>query len=103
MNLITGASPKTTGIYYDASYSRTLYPPGTTTRTADGLFPASPGVPDQPPGTPVNLTEEIDIDSKSLSGGGSPGFDATSANLFELPLLFIPDAVDPSIGTLAPI
>src|SRR5438045_1621575 len=38
MNLVTGASPRTTGVYYDVSYSRTLYPPGTFTVDSQGFI-----------------------------------------------------------------
>ena len=34
--LVTGGSPKTTGVYYDDSYDRTLYPPGSNCQGSPG-------------------------------------------------------------------
>jgi hypothetical protein len=77
MNLVTGASPGTTGIYYDVEYSRDLYPPGTT---------LVGGVPNQPKGTPVNFAENIDLNSDLVGGGGTPGFNGSSVDVTTLPL-----------------
>ncbi len=56
----TGANPKTTGIYYDHAYNRSLYPPGST--------------PAALPGTPIESNGEIDWNDSLLGGG-----DATRA------------------------
>jgi hypothetical protein len=53
---LTGASPRTTGVFYDDSYSRTLTAPG--------------GIPATPKGTEVQLAENIDKNLNLLSGGG---------------------------------
>lgn len=45
--VFTGATPKTTGVYYDASYDRTLYPAGSNCQGA--------------PGTPVFYEESKDV------------------------------------------
>lgn len=58
--ITTGGSPATTGVYYDVSYDRSLYPPGVT---------------DGPAGTPVVYDETIDIDPNAPDGGG--GIDET--------------------------
>ncbi|MBH8576797.1 alkaline phosphatase family protein [Nostocaceae cyanobacterium CENA369] len=56
LNYLTGASPKTTGVYYDNSYSRSLLnKPGGTA------------------GTGVLFDESIDKNSNLLSGGGDFG------------------------------
>ena len=74
LGILTGASPRSTGVYYDDSYSRTLYP-----SIADG------GTPTSPPGAGVLLAENLDFNSDLLNGGGSPGFDASSINPANLP------------------
>jgi hypothetical protein len=54
--LTTGGHPASTGVYYEVSYDRSLYPPKTNcTRT---------------PGTVVAMDESIDIDSTKIDGGG---------------------------------
>jgi predicted AlkP superfamily pyrophosphatase or phosphodiesterase len=53
--LITGASPKTTGIYYDVTYDRAL---------------AKPGSDCSKPGTEVAYDETLDFDPAKLDAGG---------------------------------
>jgi hypothetical protein len=55
----TGASPRTTGIYYDHAYSRSLYAPFATTASA--------------PGTQLDSTGSIDWNNTLLGGGDSTG------------------------------
>jgi len=50
--LITGGTPKSTGVYYDDSYDRTLYAPGSTSASH--------------PGTEVVLDESIELDDTQL-------------------------------------
>jgi Type I phosphodiesterase / nucleotide pyrophosphatase len=65
---LTGGTSKTTGVYYDDSYDRTLFSP-------DGKFPASPSGCSGNPGTEVVLDESIDNDTTKLfSGGINPAF-----------------------------
>jgi len=59
-NYFTGANPGTTGIYYDVSYNRSLYPPGTTN---DQITAGT-----VKPGTVVTYDESIDA---SWSAGGT--------------------------------
>ena len=54
--LVTGGTPRTAGVYYDDSYDRTLYAPGSNCQGA--------------PGTQVLLDESIDYDSTQLFSGG---------------------------------
>src|SRR4051794_20274749 len=54
--LLTGAGPKTTGIYYDVSYDRSLAKPGSDCAKA---------------GTEVTYDESADLDSSKLDGGGA--------------------------------
>jgi hypothetical protein len=53
---VTGGGPKTTGIWYDDSFDRSLYPPGSGCTGA--------------PGAEVVFTEAIDVDMNQLSAGG---------------------------------
>ncbi len=87
MGLVTGAGPKTTGIYFDESYSRTLYPAGTT---------APGGVPSTTPGARAPWTEAVTFHTAvwNLNGSLTPnvpatgaGWDATVIDPSLLPLL----------------
>jgi hypothetical protein len=53
--LCTGGSPLSTGVFYDRSYDRSLWPPNTFTG---------------PTGTPVIYDESVDLNSLALDGGG---------------------------------
>src|ERR1041385_810563 len=53
--LCTGGSPLSTGVFYDRSYDRSLWPPNTLAG---------------PPGTPVIYDESVDLNSAALDGGG---------------------------------
>ena len=65
---LTGGTPKTTGVYYDDSYDRTLFSP-------DGKFPALSSGCGGSPGSEMVLDESIDFDSTKLfSGGINPAF-----------------------------
>jgi hypothetical protein len=66
--LMTGGSPKTTGVYYDVSYDRRLSPPKAP-MTPNGI-PGGAGLCPGTRGTQVGLEEEIDIDLTKLNGGG---------------------------------
>ncbi len=71
ISLITGASPKTTGTFYDVSYDRALSPPKLTTPYGiAGGANLCPSVV----GTQIGFDEEIDYDYTKLNGGG--GIDA---------------------------
>lgn len=67
---LTGAGPKTTGVYYDDSYARDLIAPGGNVST--------------PLGTEAEFAENIDKDSTLLSGGGD--FRVGSIDPTKLPL-----------------
>jgi YVTN family beta-propeller protein len=72
LSYLTGAGPGTTGVFYDDSYSRTLFPPGTTN-------PAK-----ATPGTEVTYFEAVDRNSALISGGGN--FDTSSIDPANLPV-----------------
>ncbi|MDP9075262.1 MAG: alkaline phosphatase family protein [Actinomycetota bacterium] len=63
MALTTGGTPKLTGVYYDASYDRSLYAPAaqtpTSTQDCSGL-----------PGTGTFYAENIDKNAPSTANGG---------------------------------
>jgi hypothetical protein len=85
--LITGASPHTSGTFYDVSYDRALSPPAKT--TPYGI----PGgaCPSNPEGTQVGFDEEIDFDYTQLNGGAAS---ANGGNLASINPQFLPR--DPS-------
>ena len=74
-NYLTGAGPKTTGIYYDDAYSRSLIAPG--------------GKVGDPLGTEVQYAENIDKNPNLLNGGGNSS--AGSIDPAKLP-------IDPATG-----
>jgi hypothetical protein len=66
MNLVTGATPRTMGVYYDVSYDRTLSPPSVTTGNGNAAGTCTPGVIT---GYSTEFDEGIDIDQTKLNGG----------------------------------
>ena len=68
--LITGGSPRSTGLYYDVAYDRSLDAPQTTTGTGLAGGPCAPyGIPT---GTTTDYDQGIDINDNALNGG-APG------------------------------
>src|SRR5580765_5261045 len=67
MALVTGATPKTVGAFYDVAYDRVLAPP--TNTTGNGVFGGNctPGVAN---GTTTEYEEGVDFDQSKLNGGG---------------------------------
>lgn len=55
LSMVTGGSPRSTGVFYDDSYDRSLSPPGSHCATV---------------GTEVLYDESIDKNSQALDGGG---------------------------------
>src|SRR5262249_36803445 len=55
LSMVTGGTPRSTGVFYDDSYDRTLSPPGSNCSTK---------------GTEVVYDESIDFDSTKIDGGG---------------------------------
>ena len=55
MAMATGGSPISTGVYFDLSYDRSLWPPGVTSG---------------PTGTPVVYNETITFNPNAIDGGG---------------------------------
>ncbi len=65
--LVTGATPRSTGAFYDVSYDRSLSPPAKT--TPYGIIGGKALCPSVV-GTQVGLDEEIDINYQKLDAGG---------------------------------
>ncbi|MGA7400025.1 MAG: alkaline phosphatase family protein [Candidatus Sulfotelmatobacter sp.] len=76
--LASGGTPKSTGLYYDVAYDRSLDAPAETTGT--GLA-AGPCVPYATPfGTTTDNDQGIDIDDTKLNGG-APGAGLTEGGI----------------------
>jgi hypothetical protein len=71
MALVTGGTPRTTGIYYDVAFDRTLDGPQITTGTGLAAAPCTPGA--APAGTTTDNDQGIDLDDTMLNGGGDSG------------------------------
>src|SRR3984893_11133620 len=67
MALVTGATPKTVGAYYDVAYDRVLAPPAAD--TGNGVF-AGTCTPNTPNGTTTEFEEGVDFDQTKVNGGG---------------------------------
>ncbi|MGA8528189.1 MAG: alkaline phosphatase family protein [Acidobacteriaceae bacterium] len=78
MNIVTGATPRTMGIYYDVSYDRSLDAPAVTTGNGLAAGPCTPGA--KPTGTTTEYEEGIDIDQTKLNGG-APGAGLTDGGV----------------------
>jgi hypothetical protein len=64
----TGGSPRSTGVFYDVSYDRTLSPP--KARLTPNGIPGGANLCPGTKGTQVGFEEEIDADLTKLYGGG---------------------------------
>jgi Type I phosphodiesterase / nucleotide pyrophosphatase len=69
MALISGGAPRSVGAFYDVAYDRSLAPPKVTTGNELAGGPCG----HNPPGTPTELDEGIDIDQTQLNGGAPSG------------------------------
>ena len=74
MSIVSGASPRTMGVYYDVAYDRSLSAPALTTGNGVAAGPCSPY--GTPTGTTTEYEEGIDIDQTKLNGG-APGASLT--------------------------
>jgi hypothetical protein len=69
MTLMTGATPRTMGVYYDDAYDRSLDGPAVT--TGDGNAASSCTANTAPTGYTTEYDEGIDYDQTKLNGGAS--------------------------------
>jgi hypothetical protein len=72
--LVTGGTPKSTGIYYDVAFDRSLDGPEITTGTGLAAAPCTPYA--APTGTTTDNDQGIDLDDTKLNGG-APGASLT--------------------------
>jgi len=79
--LASGGTPKTTGLYYDVAYDRSLDAPAATTGTGLAAGPCTPYAP--PTGTTTDNDQGVDIDDSQLNGG-APGAGLTEGGLASL-------------------
>lgn len=73
--LVTGGTPKSTGVFYDDTFDRTLYAPGSN---CSGL-----------PGTEAQFAENVDIDSSKTNAGGTLGQPLTQIDATKLPMAMV--------------
>ncbi len=76
--LVSGGSPKSTGLYYDVAYDRSLDPPAATTGTGLAGGACTPYAP--PSGTTTDYDQGIDINDTQLNGG-APGAAPTEGGI----------------------
>jgi hypothetical protein len=78
MAIVTGATPRTMGIYYDVAYDRSLDAPKNTTGNGLAGGPCTPyGLPS---GTTTEYEEGIDL-NQTLLNGGAPGASLTDGTV----------------------
>src|SRR6204780_3005269 len=76
--LVTGGSPKSTGLYYDVAYDRSLDGPALATGTGLAAASCTPfGVPN---GTTTDNDQGIEFDDTKLNGG-APGAGLTEGGI----------------------
>ena len=75
LSLVTGGTPRATGVWYDDSFDRTWFAPGSDCKGA--------------PGAEVAFAENIDVDPDRLDGGGTPGQALTQIDPAKLPMALI--------------
>jgi len=78
MAIVTGATPRTMGVYYDVAYDRSLDPPAKT--TGNGVAGGDCTAGAAPTGSTTEFEEGIDIDQTKLNGG-APGASLTDGGI----------------------
>lgn len=79
--MFTGATPQTAGLYYDTTYNRSLYAPGSTLSSS--------------PGTLVAWTGDINKQPKLIEGDIGGASDATVIDPSKLPLALVNGSLQP--------
>ncbi len=93
MTLVTGATPKTMGVYYDVAYDRSLDAPAKTTGNGVAGGACTPNA--APTGTTTEYEEGIDRDQTKLNGG-APGAGLTEGGIASIDPQRLPR--DPAAG-----
>src|SRR5580700_2095007 len=85
--LASGGTPKSTGLYYDVAYDRSLDAPAKTTGTGLAAGPCAAFA--QPSGTTTDNDQGVDLDDTMLNGGavGAPLTEGGIASLDPLKLV----------------
>ena len=87
--LASGGTPKTTGLYYDVAYDRSLDAPAKKTGTGLAAGPCTPYA--APTGTTTDNDQGVDLDDTMLNGG-APGAPLTEGGIASLdPLKLVRD------------
>jgi Type I phosphodiesterase / nucleotide pyrophosphatase len=81
MSIMTGATPRTMGVYYDVAYDRSLDGPTITTGNGNLAGPCTAGA--APTGYATEYDEGIDINQTKLNGG-APGASLTDGGIASL-------------------
>jgi hypothetical protein len=79
--LASGGTPKTTGLYYDVAYDRSLDAPAKATGTGLAAGPCTPYA--TPTGTTTDNDQGVDLDDTKLNGG-APGAGLTEGGIASL-------------------
>ena len=93
MSIVSGATPRTMGVYYDVAYDRSLDPPTITTGNGVAGGPCTPYA--APTGTTTEYEEGIDIDQSKVNGG-APGAALTDGGVSSIDPKKLPR--DPKLG-----
>ena len=78
MTIVSGATPRTMGVYYDVAYDRSLDGPATATGNGNAAAPCDPKA--APTGYTTEYEEGIDLD-QTLLNGGAPGAGLTDGGI----------------------
>jgi hypothetical protein len=81
MNIVSGATPRLMGVYYDVAYDRSLDGPATTTGNGNPAAPCDPKA--APTGYTTEYEEGLDIDQTQVNGG-APGAALTDGGIASL-------------------
>ena len=81
MTIVSGATPRTLGVYYDVAFDRSLDGPQVQTGNGNGPGPCTSGAP--PTGFTTEYEEGLDIDQTKLNGG-APGAGLTDGGVASL-------------------
>lgn len=81
MNIVSGASPRLMGVYYDVAFDRSLDGPAQTTGNGNPAAPCAAGK--APTGYTTEYEEGLDIDQSKLNGG-APGASLTDGGIASL-------------------
>jgi hypothetical protein len=93
MSIVTGATPRTMGVYYDVAYDRSLDAPAKKTGNGVAPGPCTPNT--APTGTTTEYEEGIDLDQSKLNGG-APSAGLTDGGIASIDPMRLPR--DPKNG-----